>query len=745
MKLFLSLAAITLSALSVKAITAVPWSNSVNQPDGTKIDLTIHGDEFFHYTTTTDGYTVSKNQQGFWVYSQKVGERVVESAIVAHDVAQRNAQETQFLASLPKYLTDTDQRTNALNARQARHKLLGKIPFDLDAFKGLVILVNYNDYKFAKNNANDFFNEMINKENYEGYNPSNYYGRYTGSVHDFFYDNSMGLFSPHFDIVGPIEVDYSVDDPKATSYAHAIFAQALEKADDEVDFSQYDNDHDGYIDMVYFIVPSTGSHADPDHPDHLWPHAWAFYYYQDMNLDEVKPMSYACSTEFLSEIYGIYDGVGTMCHEFSHVLGLPDLYDTDYEQHGQSNDPGNWNVMAGGPHNNYGRTPAGYSIYERYTLGFADIPVIDQEGSYTIYPQQTHNEGYIIKSPNEKEFFLLENRQTNTKWDAAIPGHGLLVWRLDSTDVNYWHSNKVNAYADHNCFECVSASGQKTRESQADPFPGSGMVTFLSSVTNPPLLTWDMKNCEFALENIAETDDVITFDIIKETNITVGEDIETFEGMEPTTEVITENVWGEYALWKFIKSAVVEVTDSTMGDGTRVAKFVNPSRIDMESDIHVRPLSISFDVTNTASTTAKFKLEYSPDGGENWAEADTYIVSGKDKKSIKYIVDGHYNSMRERLSLTGPHQVRIRLAMVAGHATKPCYVDNVQIGYLTNNFEKGDLNLDELVDVVDVTKLISLILDGGETPELRKYGDMNDDGELNVIDVTCLIKKVLGE
>ena len=161
------------------------------------------------------------------------------------------------------------------------------------------------------------------------------------------------------------------------------------------------------------------------------------------------------------------DGIGTICHEFSHVLGLPDFYDTNYDKDGkeESNHPGDWSVMAGGSYLNIGRTPAGCSLYGRCSVGFCDEDpeLLTGKGDFMLPPlSDTQAKGYRINTPVNNEFFLLENRQkTKFKWDSELPGSGMLVFRVDRTKTSVWDmsSNEVNANPNHMYYELIRANG----------------------------------------------------------------------------------------------------------------------------------------------------------------------------------------------------------------------------------------------------------------------------------------------
>lgn len=501
-----------------KAIPADPTPIRVTQPDGSIVTIQLHGDEWLHFTTTTDGYTVVNDERGYYVYAQLQDGKLLPTNVIAHDADGRDVNETDYLSHVKKYLTPQMDETTAETKKKVRamqRQALQKrkdARYDYSKFRGLIILVEFNDRQFSRSDYKDLINDMVNKENYTGFTDTDgKFQAYTGSVRDYFHDNSNGVFNPEFDIVGPVTVDYSQED--GNKYSYSIMKAAVQAADSLVDYSLYDRDNDGTMDMVYFIVAGTASSSDPDHPNHLWPHRSII---NNVKCDGVWIKDYACSTEFIySEKYNMLDGIGTFCHEFSHVLGLPDFYDTDGEgSGGQSPDPGEWSVMAGGGYNNYGRTPCAYSLYERMVLGFTEPVVINAKGHYTLEQIGTSNTGYRIDSPVEGEYFLLENRQKDYKWDKHLAGSGMLVFRVDRSDMTPWNNNSVNDNPDRMYYELLRAGGIEHQNTNYDPFPGKNNVTELSNDTSPAhLRTHDGQDTPWALSNIQMENGIISFDV----------------------------------------------------------------------------------------------------------------------------------------------------------------------------------------------------------------------------------------
>lgn len=517
--------------LGMMAVPAHRGTVRVKQPDGSYVTLRLHGDEWRHYQTTTDGYTVVKDHRGFFVYAEKDAGELKATAQVAHDLTERDDKEQVFLKGIEKNQAPamSDHATTMCHQIQQiqRQKLASRraqgaraSQYDYSKFKGLIVLVEYKDKSFSREDYKDIVDDMVNKEGYSGFDDLTL----TGSVRDYFSDNSYGSFQPEFDVVGPYKVNYSQYSPRGVDNVDPIIIAAIDAADEDVDFSEYDGDGDGMVDLIYFIVAGNGANYSGNDSRLWWPHRYVVYQPSSgsygMEKDGVTLYDYASSTELMG--YTSYpqtvriDGIGTIVHEFSHVLGLPDFYDADYEENGQSNDPGDWSVMAGGCYADNGDTPVGYSLYERYSVGFMDEPqTIDKEGSYALNSLPTSGEGYRINSAVSDEFFLFENRQqADFVWDSYLPGSGLLVHRVEKPGSSVWENNTVNNYSGHNYYEVIRANGYNMNTPQYDVFPSQGKTTLDNSTKPANLLSYSGKNTKYGLYNIQMSDDgVITFDI----------------------------------------------------------------------------------------------------------------------------------------------------------------------------------------------------------------------------------------
>lgn len=739
MKRIISFFICSLALFIASAVPADPTPARVLQPDGTTVALRLMGDEFYHFTTTVDGYTVINNQ-GQWEYAVLRNNRLAPSGVLAHDALLRSPAEKAFVAQLNKSITDRNAVSTARinRAKRDRNMAPSKEPVvDYSNFRGLIVLINFTDKQFLMNDAQSFYNDMMNTQNYQGFNFDGRFHSCTGSVRDYFFDQSMGQFDPIFDVAGPVTVPFSVREC-GEQYGE-VFKAALDSIDSFVDFTKYDSDNDGGIDMVFFLVAGYAASYSGNSEEYLWPH---MSYLIGWNEEEHHPEfliydgmfmgRYASSTE----IYGwesqgsrTPNGIGTVCHEFGHVLGLPDLYDTDYEQHGQSNHPGDWDVMAGGSYGNRGRTPVGYSLWERAELGWAEPELIDAEGQYSLFDITKSNAGYRLNTPEEDEFFLLECRQP-TKWDASLPGHGMLIARVDYSNPDVWWSNEVNNNPEHNYYELLRL------KDNSPAFPGSGnnIVTDISNYTTPNFLTWTSIPNDYQLTNITEnsTNGTVTFNVSNATQLNFV--VEDFEAMPATTNKTEKGVQGNFAKWDFAQCYVTTPEDTTMYNGDKACAMIAPSALIMVQDIDADIVMIEAMLNNPSSIEAKVKLYMSTDQGANWTDLGSKSVKAGQQKKLIWL-----NSSKV--------PVRFRINITSGPKSKTVFLDDFTINYsgeIRNPASVlGDIDGNGIVDVEDVNAAINLVLKINNASDYPGTADLDGNGIVDVEDVNRIINIVL--
>ena len=736
-------ALLVLSAIVCLQALAIPAHRGMvqmPQPDGTLVTINLVGDEFYHFNTTADGYTVLFNESGAYEYARRDGMNLVSTGVLAHDEGNRSADELALLSTLSKRLVDETAVAQSHVRRAKRNVDLSN--FDFENFRGLVILIDFVDKTFNAEDPKAFYTDMFSTENFTGFiDPlSGNNVSCLGSVRDYFNDQSNGAFKPPFDVYGPYTSNRKAS--QCQRYSTSIFTTALKNANDEIDFSRYDNNNDGKVDMIYFLVAGYSSSYSGNNSGYLWPHA-SNLSYNYISYDGKWMDRYASSTE----LYGFesspttvkVEGIGTICHEFSHVLGLPDFYDTDYEgSGGESHNPGEWDLMAGGSDFNYGRTPVGYTFFERYALGWAQAKTITDEGSFTLNPVNTSREGYILRTPVNNEFFTIENRQ-KTSWDYYLPGHGMIVTRVDSTNASIWTANQVNCNPSHNYFELLRAGNTTSGDLGSDPFPGTSGNPMLTNESTPSLKTWGGRSNQFNIVGISEKEGIIYFNVVRDGTLQAL--VEDFEGMTPNTSTTDSNVEGDFTYWSFNKAGV-RAPGEGKADGENSVMMKAPSQLISQDPVYYNFYLAQLTVFNTSANVAKYSLEYSIDGGANWVKALT--PSGAATADVPAKTTG---TCYWSLDLNNHQGALFQLRQVATK-DKTTYVDNFTLYYEGEEGcpiidIPGDVNGDGEVNVADINTLIDIILGGSADNDTMRRADVNKDNEINIADVNAVIAIIL--
>ena len=422
------------STAMVYAIPAQRGWQTRTQADGTTIEVQVVGDEYYHFTINRDGQQVRLNQDGMY--------EIVGAAPSPQQIRARHDQ----------------------NKARRMRKGVGTEP-NL-APRGIVVLVNYQDTKMKANHTREIFDELCNSTNCT---VNKYNGVKYGSAAQYFADQSNGAYRPIFDVYGPIQLPYDYAhygrdlagyDQGTDTLAADMIVEACLIADTmyNIDFSQYDSDNDQLVDFVYVIYAGQGQASGGDE-NTVWPHNWDVYsasYYgmcsysiYDTEMDGVYLNNYACSNEVTG---GALTGIGTLCHEFGHVMGLPDLYDTSYGNIYQSwLTPDTWDIMDGGAYNGDGHCPPNYDPWQKQFFGWVEPQNFGSTPQYfTLYANGS--EDYNVVQINELgqqqaatesgQCYYLENRQ-KSGWDKFVPAAGMLIWTVNYNE-EAWVGNAPN-------------------------------------------------------------------------------------------------------------------------------------------------------------------------------------------------------------------------------------------------------------------------------------------------------------
>lgn len=462
MKRILISAVLSLCAAMTFAIPAKKSWKVVSQSDGTTIKVSQAGDEHLHYYITEDNVPLYKAADNRYCYLTIESGKLHNSGVLAHESAARSAKELQVMNTIHDLAPIARQMAAKKRSAAKRCVRPDRLPSkdDISVFKGskkaLVILAAFSDKSFSKGDDAivKFYDEVLNQEGYSQNGAA-------GSVHDYFKDMSRGEFDLTFDIVGPVKVSksatyYGGPSPimGGTDHIGEFITEAIKKADEkcDIDWKKYDWDDDGEVEQVFVLYAGYGQ-ATGGPTGTIWPNAWTLdeaLQNSDGNggfsIDGVFINQYACSNELYLDSGTVPMGLGVFCHEFSHCMGLPDMYDTNY---GSTPTMGDWDLLAGGSYNGpqgIGWCPAGWTSYERAYAGWLELTELKAgdiiRGMTSL--EEADGKAYVIYNDNHKdEYYLLENHK-GMGWDKYTPENGLLIIHVDY-DKDLFDNNIVNS------------------------------------------------------------------------------------------------------------------------------------------------------------------------------------------------------------------------------------------------------------------------------------------------------------
>ena len=462
MKRILISAVLSLCAAMTFAIPAKKSWKVVSQSDGTTIKVSQAGDEHLHYYITEDNVPIYKAADNRYCYLTIENGKLYNSGMLAHESAARSAKELQVMNTIHDLAPIARQMAAKKRSAAKRCVRPDRLPSkdDISVFKGskkaLVILAAFSDKSFSKGDDAivKFYDEVLNQEGYSQNGAA-------GSVHDYFKDMSRGEFDLTFDIVGPVKVSksatyYGGPSPimGGTDHIGEFITEAIKKADEkcDIDWKKYDWDDDGEVEQVFVLYAGYGQ-ATGGPTGTIWPNAWTLDEALQNNdgnggfsIDGVFINQYACSNELYLDSGTVPMGLGVFCHEFSHCMGLPDMYDTNY---GSTPTMGDWDLLAGGSYNGpqgIGWCPAGWTSYERAYAGWLELTELKAgdiiKGMTSL--EEADGKAYVIYNDNHKdEYYLLENHK-GMGWDKYTPENGLLIIHVDY-DKDLFDNNIVNS------------------------------------------------------------------------------------------------------------------------------------------------------------------------------------------------------------------------------------------------------------------------------------------------------------
>ncbi len=479
------------------SVQASPYPTTKTQPDGSTLTVYVKGNQLTNYLETTDGYTIMKDTDGYYKYAiQNNKGNLLPTSVISREVGTRTTAEVSHLNKTAKHLkysgtTLAGIKSNFQNNNSNQGAPAGLFPSN-GVRKALLILIDYPDKPFTYNvSAFDSLSNTV------GYNTNGQ----SGSFRDYYYDASNGILTLSTDVVGWFTADSSraVYGKSSINGARPLIRKAVDAAEASgVDFSQYDGDGDGAVDVVMVIHSGRGAEETGDFDD-IWSHRWVLGSSHQVTYDGVVINDYIIQPEALGSSNKIAN-IGVLCHEFGHALGLPDLYDTNSDNGGSAG-LGKWDIMAGGTWNNGGATPGYFSAWCKEQLGWVTPTVLTGSGSISGMPAKTAS--YRVNTPDANEYFLIETRQ-QTEWDTYIPGEGVAIYHINSSG--------SNGNEDAKQVDLESADGLTEMDDQVNSGNAGDLYPNLTNSnasfddnTNPNMLLYDGTMTGSSISNITHS------------------------------------------------------------------------------------------------------------------------------------------------------------------------------------------------------------------------------------------------
>ena len=663
------------------AVFAAPANKSAvryKQPDGTILYIVLNGDEAFHYYSTLDGVPVIKDGDGYYCYAVLSDENLlVSSGCVAHNEGARNIEEQAVIdanrfSGMEKDMQEVACRRAAqyTYSRATTNKFVGEMNVP-------VLLVEYADVKFSY--TKEQISEILNKKNYEGYSYPSYIDergnvvceKSPGSAKDYFVAQSDGLFTPNFIVTDIVTLPnnmsyYGANNASGTDVRRGqMIADGLAKADANFDFSIFDNDGDGEAEFLYCIYAGYAESVSGNDENTVWPHAWTLSAsVGKKTYDKVKFNTYACSQELTmnpdySDYYGnkYLAGIGLVCHEFSHILGLFDLYNT---KTGVSTTFNYWDLMDLGNYTADGYAPVGYSAYQRDYVGWKSLEVIDKKECYSMTALSRGGAGCkIVNDANSDEYFVLENRQQEG-WDCYLFNAGMIITHVDYNKAA-WDAHRVNEDSDHQRFALIPADNEITifdgtnggaaaAGFRGDAWPGTSDNRAFTDSSLPAAKVYTGGYLGKPVTNITMADGVVSFRFLYDA-------LEAPEAL-PATDVAEAAFCANWAAVECATSYIVEV-EKVLGEGDNavLVERVETAELsyafdNLEADAVYRYKVAASDACGSSEFSQYTAVALIPTGIEGVAAGDNgvysiYTSAGAfvcygDKNAVQQLAKGVY-------------------------------------------------------------------------------------------------------
>lgn len=485
----------------------------ITQADQTQITVVGKGNMNNNWTESVDGYTIVKNSNGIYEYAHLVNGDLQASGVKARDPQQRTTSELSFVSSLTPSIKPMPNALKGSVLNQVRKQIQNKTYPTTGSIRVLALLIEYPDLQSTFLQSD--FDSLFGGVNY----PTGH-----GSFKTYFETASSGQLTVTVDVMGWFMADSNYryySDSAGTPRAADLVREAVDAAElAGANFSNYDNDNDGDVDGILTVHSGPGAEVGSQ-TQYIWSHRWVLnggsqgsVFYDGVWINDYMINPETRGTLSNPRIVGI----GVLCHEFGHNLGLPDLYDTN-QSNGDSEGIGNWGLMGGGGWLGGEHFPANFCAWSRVENGW-DTPTsltIVNSGNYTMNPASLNqNEMYRINTQNSNEYFLLENRQKRGL-DSMLNGTGLAIWHINTSKTNMFQ-NQVNGDETEKGVDLEEADGNDdldneiNRGDNGDLFPGSTNNRIFNDNTYPSAETYTPSSTGLFIRNITETGNQINFD-----------------------------------------------------------------------------------------------------------------------------------------------------------------------------------------------------------------------------------------
>jgi len=453
-----------LCSLTTWAAKAVSIPVQVRQADGSVITVILRGDEHINWYTTLDGVLLVQGaDNNYYIGKVEKSGNLIATKQLAHEALTRSQAERNLIAKQDKekffaYVNKiAEESENAYdNSPLTRGPIIdsgyGGVPYfpHTGSPKALVILAEFQDTTFTIQDTKKVFTNYLMNEGHFTETPYGQNQNYKG-VRGYFKDCSYGQFTPEFDVVGPVKLPkpQAIYGAGKNDRVDLLIADACSAVDGTVNFADYDVNGDGLVDLVYVIYAGHSANVTRNKITDIWPKSGTVNISNTFDGKSIRRFGVSnelTGLENKAKDKETINGIGLFCHEFSHTLGLPDIYayHTDAEN---QDDQGMeyWDLMDGGTGVRGGRIPASYLAWEREVMGWMKIDELKKDSSIeNLKSIDNGGKAYKIVNPNDSnEYIVLQSIQKgawNQGWTKDNYAKGLLAYRVS------YPFNKVNIF-----------------------------------------------------------------------------------------------------------------------------------------------------------------------------------------------------------------------------------------------------------------------------------------------------------